>query len=86
MQQTHPPRSLHPDTVKAVSQVIDSLDEEALSTLLASLQQSDNADPPPVVQALIQRLGQSLSLGDNASPEEVLAKLAIVEPTFRTSN
>lgn len=86
MQQTHPRRSLHPDTLKAVSQVIDSLDEETLSTLFASLKQSDNADPPPVVQALIQCLGQSFALDDNASPEEVLAKLAIVEPTFRTSN
>ncbi|MDJ0694547.1 pentapeptide repeat-containing protein [Mastigocoleus sp. MO_188.B34] len=75
IQQVHPSRSIHPDTLQAVSEVIGSLGDDAFPTLLKSLSQPGGGDPPPEIQALIQRLGQALNLGDGASPDEILSKL-----------
>ena len=79
IQSTHPSRSIHPDTLKAVSEVIESLSDEAFPSLLAALGQPNEGDPPPEVQALIRRLGQALNLGNSASPDEILAKLTNTE-------
>lgn len=81
IQSAYPSRSVHPDTLEAVSEVIGSLSDDAFPTLLVALSQPGNGEPPPAVQDLIRRLGQTLALGDNASPDEVLAKLASPEPS-----
>jgi uncharacterized protein YjbI with pentapeptide repeats len=85
IQGTYPSRSVHPDTLEALSEVIGSLSDDAFPALLVALSQPGNGDPPPAVQDLIWRLGQALALGDNASPDEVLAKLASPEPSENDS-
>lgn len=78
IKQVHPSRSIHPDTLQAVSEVIGSLGDDAFPTLLKSLSQPGGAAPPEV-QALIRRLGQALNLGDSASPDEILEKMTNTE-------
>lgn len=79
IQRAHLSRAIHPDTLKAVSEVIESLSDETFPSLLAALRQPGDGNPPPEVKVLIQRLGQALNLGNGASPDEILTKLKNTE-------
>ncbi|MEO0406912.1 MAG: pentapeptide repeat-containing protein [Cyanobacteria bacterium P01_A01_bin.135] len=76
VQHAYPSQSAHPDTLQAISQVIGSLGDSDIPSLLASLEQPNSDAPPPSVQVLIRRLGQVLELSEDASAEEVLTKLS----------
>lgn len=64
-----------PDTLKAVSQVLDGLGDDVLPALLGALRQPKGSEPPPEVKAVILRLRDELSLDETATAEDVLSRL-----------
>ncbi len=64
-----------PDTLKAVSRVLDELGDDVLPTLLSALQYPNDQEPPPEVKAMILRLREEFSLDEAASAEDVLSQL-----------
>jgi uncharacterized protein YjbI with pentapeptide repeats len=74
-QRTSPGNALSPDTLAAVSQILDELGENVLPALVGALQQPTGEEPPPEVQALILRLRDVFGLDETATAEDVLARL-----------
>lgn len=65
-----------PDTLKAVSRILEELDDNVLTTLIGALRQPDGSEPPNEVKALILRLREELGLDETAGAEDVLSRLA----------
>lgn len=64
-----------PDTLAAVSQILDELGEMTLPALAGALKQPSGEDPPPEIQALILRLRDAFGLDETATAEDLLARL-----------
>jgi hypothetical protein len=72
---TSPRHAPHPQTMAAVSRVLNDLGDDVLPALVGALDQPNGSDPPAQVKALIGRLRRELSLGPTATAEEVLQRL-----------
>jgi hypothetical protein len=74
-QKTSPENAPSPDTLKAVSRVLDELGADVLPALISALRQPNEDEPPPEVKAMILRLREELSLDETATAEDVLLRL-----------
>lgn len=72
---TTPGNAPSPDTIEAVSRVLDELGAEVLPVLLGALRQPSEREPPPEVQTMILRLREELALDETATAEDVLLRL-----------
>lgn len=75
-QGTSPRNAPSPDTLEAVSRVVEELGDNVLPTLIGALRQPDGSEPPNEVKALILRLREELGLDETAGAEDVLSRLA----------
>lgn len=64
-----------PDTLQAVSRMLEELGDDVLPTLVSALRQPNDSEPPPEVKAMIIRLKEAFSLGETATAEDVLSRL-----------
>jgi uncharacterized protein YjbI with pentapeptide repeats len=71
-QETQPQTAPSPETMNAVSRVLDKMGNEAVPALIAALRQPNDSEPPPEVKAMILRLREELSLDETASVEDIL--------------
>lgn len=74
-QGTSPENTPSPETVKAVSRVLDELGDDVLPALIRALRQPNEGEPPPEVKTMILRLREELALEETATAEDVLLRL-----------
>jgi hypothetical protein len=70
--ETQPETGPSPETMNAVSRVLNKMGDDAVPVLIAALRQPNDSEPPPEVKAMILRLREELALDETASVEDIL--------------